>query len=317
MEGQGSLRKLSIPTELPIGTVNAYLLMGEEPALIDTGPNCDYSFDFLKKEIKRNGLDMSDIGKVLLTHGHVDHYGLATKISERSKARIFAHEGDKEMVENLVGVFRQNRDRVREEMRKNGMPQETLNIVEDFFEFLLDLSEETRVDHCLHDGQEIGAGDTILKVIHTPGHSLGSVSFLSSQGDLFTGDALLAGMTPNSVCGDYNKLAARIPEYVETLRKLRIIDTKQIFPGHGESFTDARSVADRCLAMIDSRRNQILETLSTRSLTAFDLTTMLYGMLPIQEIFLGFSEVLGHLEALREEGRIVRREREAVVTYEV
>lgn len=270
--------------------------------MIDTGPNNDYTLQFLKEELKRKDMDISSIGKILITHGHVDHCGLARQISEESGAEVFVHKADEDLVRDFKETFSARKGQFRKEMKKCGVPSRTLDLVEEFFGFLSKMADSTEVAGYLENGQDIQAGGHTLRVVHTPGHSAGSVSFLSSEGILFSGDTLPREYSPSVVCAGSGSLSAGLDEYFGSLDKLRNMETTEVHPGHGGPFTDKNDAIDDCLNAMKMREVRIIQALQIDSETPFNLMTKVYGPLPIHEIFTGLSEILGFLDRLVSEG---------------
>ena len=80
---------VQIPVPLPhIGSVNAWLLMGDPLTLVDTGPREDHALDALEAGLREAGVRLDDLELILGTHHHLDHLGLAATIQRRSGARI-------------------------------------------------------------------------------------------------------------------------------------------------------------------------------------------------------------------------------------
>lgn len=148
--------------------VNCIIIFGKKITIIDTGiKGCFRNiFDY----IRENDRDIADIETVILSHSHPDHIGSAADIKNRTGCRILAHENEKSWIENIEI---QNRERP----------------VPGFFE-LVDQSVD--IDAFLEHGQEIKADENItLKIIHSPGHSRGSVNILFPEDRiLFTADSI-------------------------------------------------------------------------------------------------------------------------------
>jgi hydroxyacylglutathione hydrolase len=150
--------------------VYSYLVYGETITLIDTGVSgCETQiFDY----IRSTGRNPSEIALIILTHSHPDHIGAARAIQKTTKCSIAAHPAERAWIED---VQLQNRERP--------VPG-----------FAGLVGGSVQVDHELLDGDiietdAIHAGE--MQVIHTPGHSPGSVSlYMQSGGVLFSGDAI-------------------------------------------------------------------------------------------------------------------------------
>jgi len=79
------LHALPLPTPFPVGPVNAYLAEGEPLTLIDTGPKDDATRAALAAALKVHGHRLEDIRRIILTHHHVDHVGLAGQDDARNR----------------------------------------------------------------------------------------------------------------------------------------------------------------------------------------------------------------------------------------
>jgi glyoxylase-like metal-dependent hydrolase (beta-lactamase superfamily II) len=159
-----------VKTELGIleRFVYSYLIAGKQICLIDSGivSSEDVIFDYIEKI----GLNPGDISLLILTHSHPDHIGSAKSIKKKSGCKVLAHPNEKSWIED---VDLQERERP--------VPN---------FHSLVDGS--VKVDEILENGDVLNLGENIsLKIIHTPGHSEGSISLLiPEEGVLFTGDVI-------------------------------------------------------------------------------------------------------------------------------
>ena len=152
---------------------------------------------------------------VILTHGHFDHIGSADEVADDNSSFIWAHEAEKEALKGQLGRGG--------EMFGIAMPA-------------------LKIDHTVTDGDVIEAGDLRFEVIHTPGHSPGSMVLLVSdphtgQQHLLSGDMLFAGSVGRI------DLPGSIPEEMEpSLEKLaeRLAPKVKVYPGHGPATTVLR-----------------------------------------------------------------------------
>ncbi|MDI7258779.1 MAG: MBL fold metallo-hydrolase [Thermodesulfobacteriota bacterium] len=153
--------------------VYSYLLSGEKVCLIDAGVSetCSMLLDYLKKLDRTPG----DISMVLFTHAHPDHIGGCLGIKKSSSASFGAHPADKPWIED-----------VEKQCRERPIPN--------FFELV---EGSVPVDRDLKEGEVISwEKGKRVRVLETPGHSLGSVSFYcEEEGVLFSGDAIPAAGT--------------------------------------------------------------------------------------------------------------------------
>ena len=304
MQVREGFHKIEIPTCLPIGEVNVYLFEGPPPTLIDTGPKTQEAYETLGRELRKLGLSIKDISRVLITHGHVDHHGLADVIRRDSGAEIIAPVGDAETVRNFREAYRNKRKATEDTFLKTGVPPETLELVEGFFEYLATLSDAATISSTVKDGDVIDVGQCKLKAIHTPGHSPGSMCYQGLEGCLISGDTLIKDLVPVAAFGSAEGESIGLSDYMASVDKLERLGFTDVKPGHRAEFRDIPSCTALIHSQFESRQSSIMEVLRNEPSTACDIIDRLYGMLPIQDIFPALTEVLGHLEILAAEGKV-------------
>lgn len=148
--------------------VNVLIIFGDKITLIDTGVKG--SEEKIFTYIKENDRNFSEIGTVILSHAHPDHIGSAARIKELTGCEVLAHRDDVGWIENIET---QNKERP----------------VPGFFN-LVDMP--VKVDRFLSDEQILKPDrDINLKMIHSPGHSEGSLNILFIENKiLFTADSI-------------------------------------------------------------------------------------------------------------------------------
>ncbi len=151
---------------------------------------------------------------IVATHGHWDHMGEMKKLKMLTSAQVCANIGDEWMMDD-----------------PNGMvipPPEWI--------------EPVKVEMPLVDGSELRVGDMVFRVIHTPGHSAGSIClYLPDSGILFTGDTLFAGSIGriDLPTGSMEEISRSILEKIMTLP-----EAVKVYPGHGPDSTLKRERAE-------------------------------------------------------------------------
>ena len=205
--------------------VNVIIVFGDKIALIDSGVKG--SEEKIRQYIEEQGRSFTEIEILILSHAHPDHIGSAATIKELTGCKVLAHEAEKEWIEN---IDIQNRQRP----------------VPGFFN-LVDSS--VKIDAFLSDGQVFQiAGGPAMKIIHTPGHSKGSVNveFIDDK-ILFTADSVpLKNDIPN------------YDNYADLMRSLKMIedsDFKVLLSSWSAPLYDKKEIG----FFIDEGRNYMLK----------------------------------------------------------
>ena len=183
---------------------NCYIVGCEETrkgAIIDPGG----SHEMILDEVERLGLD---IIAVIDTHGHVDHILANRQVMEATGAPLMIHPLDAPMLSSPMKGFA----------------------------FLLGrMKPSPPADRLLEDGDEVQIGQITLKVLHTPGHSQGSISLLADgEGKVFSGDVLFRMSIGRSdlAGGNFDTLVRSIKEVLFALP-----DDTVVYSGHGPETT--------------------------------------------------------------------------------
>ncbi len=181
---------------------NSYILLDDKTkkaALIDPGDEPDRLISVLKTK------DAS-LSYIILTHGHFDHIMALDKIKKKTGAPILIHRDDAVMLEDRA-----------------------LSLLDRFGNSDI---EVPRADRFLSDGEIITLGDSEIKVIHTPGHTPGSVCLLIGD-ELMSGDTLF-----RESIGRYDFPGGDYGAIITSLEKIVSLGVKgKIYPGHGMSTT--------------------------------------------------------------------------------
>jgi len=185
---------------------NVYLLTGKENIIVDTGTGLSYRklIDSVASIIGPEG----KLDKVLLTHCHFDHIGGAPYLVSAFGCKVFAGYAD------AVAV-------------RSGDYDYTLS-----HHFDIDIPPIPVED--LHEGDIIDNGDHRLRVIETPGHTMGGVCFYDEiSSSLFSGDTVFAEGVGRT---DFN--GGSLESLRKSIRKLSIMPVKGLYPGHGLPVSD-------------------------------------------------------------------------------
>jgi len=143
-------------------------------------------------------------------------------------------------------------------------------------------------------------GDVVdgLRVIATPGHTNEHVCYLTPDGDLFTGDTILGAGTTTIFPPD-----GHMGDYIRSLRRLRELQPKRIFPAHGPTRDDAVALIDEYIAHRLEREQQVLEAIAAGARTPAAMRARIYPDLDPRLHGAAEIQIRAHLTKLEEEGR--------------
>jgi glyoxylase-like metal-dependent hydrolase (beta-lactamase superfamily II) len=150
----------------------------------------------------------------------------------------------------------------------------------------------------LVDGEEIEAGGTRLRAIHTPGHAHDHYCFFDERsGDLFCGDLARIGGTvviPASRGGS-------LREYLRSLDRVRALSPRRMLPAHGPVIDEPARVIDEYIAHRRERERQIIEALAAGCRSPTEIVARVYTGLPASLHAAAEETVRAHLQKLHEE----------------
>ena len=310
---------IAIPTPFEIGDVNVYLINEKPLTLVDTGPKTPAAIAALRDNLARHGVKISDIRRVILTHAHEDHCGLAKTIRDESGAEIFIHKWE---TGHLFG--RLSPAAHRDFMLRAGVSLEIWNSMRNFYDSFRALTDPLAPTEFseLRDEAEIEFSTGVLKVLHTPGHTPGSCSLLrEANRTLLVGDTVLKRVTPNPVLSpdpfDPKRRFPSLAEYLVSLARIRAVSPTLIYGGHGDPVTDYEEIFHRYVREIEARQTRIIDILDKNGMTAFEAAQKLFPQSIGAEAqkFLAISETVAHLDYAVANGKIAVELKEGVEIY--
>ncbi len=300
---------ISVPTPFYVGDVNVYLIKEDPLTLIDVGPKTKQAAEVLREKLRRERVEFKDIQRIVLTHAHEDHCGLAKQIRDEAKnAEILVHGWE---TGHLFG--RLAREEHHKLMLRAGVPDSVFQEMQSIYaeiSLLTDALSDGEFSE-LRDEQELGFSSGTLKVLHTPGHTPGSCSFVrESNRTLIVGDCVLKRITPNPIVSpdpiDANRRFKSLAEYLVSLAKIRSYSPTLVYGGHGEPIQDFEEIFNRYVRAIDERQRNVISLVSRDGATAFDIAQKLFPNAIDRDVhrFLAISESIAHLDYAESEAKI-------------
>jgi len=308
-----TIHGIAIPMPYPpdLITANVYAVGKGPITLIDTGPKIPGAFEFMGKKLRSAGFDLNDIERIIITHGHIDHFGLAASIREAAGHTIncFIHAEDMWRISSKDFHREMWGKEMKQFMTMVDMPEEEIQKVRNHFSSFRELADPLNDVLPMEDGDEFIGDGYSLTVIHTPGHSPGTCCLYESrQKVLFSGDHIIRHITPNPFI-EINRTHLRDPHYqslkayFQSLDKLIGLDVRFVFPGHGEYIGDLLGIISTYREHHRDRMDLVWNALKKQSRPIYHLIDDVFPFVPENDVFLAVSEIFVHLEILINEGR--------------
>jgi glyoxylase-like metal-dependent hydrolase (beta-lactamase superfamily II) len=313
------LYQIVIPTPFKVGPVNCYVSTTAPITLIDTGPKWDEGRAALQSELAALGLKMGDVQRIVITHTHADHYGLAAEIVQASGAEVWTHRHNRAMLEAYETIRAQRDVFYMQLMTEAGVPLEQRQRVADSRRGGNRYAEAVQVDRELEGGDEIELADRMWKIYHTPGHAGGLVCLFDPQSRvLLSNDHLLRDISSNPIVEpdpDGGLRPHRLVQYIQHMQRMADLEPSAAWTGHGREVHDVRKIVRQRLHFHERRAQRMLELIGAEERSAYQIAEPLFGRLSGMDSFLALSETIGHLDLLEEQGRIEAVRQDGVIYW--
>ncbi|MDA4129870.1 MAG: MBL fold metallo-hydrolase [Thaumarchaeota archaeon] len=324
--------KLTLPVPVPkLKSVFAYLVKdGNESLLIDTGWGGDASYHALVSAFESLDLKLAKLNQIIISHLHPDHFGLSSRLKkEVPGAKLLIHAYDATAIKRNREQLEKLLKELRRWLIRNGAPkQKLISIISSSERFLGD-HYPAIPNKRLHGGEKLRVGKFEFLVIHTPGHTRGTIClYEKSEKILFSGDHVLPTITPNiSLSPLYS--GNPLGDYLNSIRSLRKLGhVSMVLPSHEFLF---RNLQQRLLEIERHHGQRLAECVSAlrpdKNIKAsgdhsvYEVASKLkwysgsWSKLTPWEMRAAMMETAAHLEYLKKNGKISRRVSSAKIFY--
>ena len=305
--------QISIPTPFPVGPVNVYLAEGDPLTLIDTGPKDGAALTALEAGFARQGRRVEDLRRIILTHHHADHVGLTAQLVARSGAEVLTHPYNRPWLADYAAERERHQPFFHNIWDEAGVPEDIVKVMDQAGSGFGDWIDPFPAARPINEGEALSLrtsdfGLRTFKVFHTPGHAGGLICLWDEASrTLVSNDHLIGHISSNPVLEPPPLMNGprpkRLVEYLHHMQRMAALAPRLALPGHGEVVEDVVGLVHRRLTFHQHRAEKILDALSARPLTLWELTQPIFPRLTRpMDFFLALSEILGHLDLLEEDG---------------
>lgn len=222
---------------IDLGGVNCYLLKESSKfILFDTGGHLfmDKTFsnrrEELEKKLETYGCLPNNLVLIVLTHGDNDHSTNAAFLRKKFNTKIAMHSADVELVKNPSLENSLQNSNYSSFLYKAVFLLINTKIKK-LTEKILNEFESFNPDIIVKDGDSLLQYGFHCKILHLPGHTPGSIGILTESGDIIVGDTLANIKKPTAAPN-----AANFEMLNKSINRLKTMDIKTVYPGHGEPF---------------------------------------------------------------------------------
>lgn len=291
----------------PLRYINSYLIEEDDGfTLIDCGWRAPDVLEALVAGLRDCGTSLDSVRRLIVTHFHFDHYGLAGTLLRRGIPELLMHPFEWTFLERIMTDPSEADRRADRWIERNGYRAESS--LEDDVQY--GRTEFVKPTRTIEDGDAIGR----LFAIWTPGHTAGHLCFLDSiSGRIFAGDHVLDPVTPH-VGFWFEDRGDPLGEYLSSLHKIERVENSGVLPAHGEPFPDLKRRVNELLDHESTRERHVIAALIpgpadaaavarqlpwTRRERSFDELSEAHRQFAV-------AETLSHLEYLRRRGIVAR-----------
>jgi glyoxylase-like metal-dependent hydrolase (beta-lactamase superfamily II) len=307
------IHRLVLPDYITRGEVNAFLIKEDPITLIDTGPNTKDALDALVRRLRGIDLTIEDIKRIVITHSHQDHCGLARQIKEISGAVLLASRDIKPWLEDYRAEWNNETLKIMRLLETYEVPRSYISVLVTTMRGARKLGAVSKVDHILEPGGTIEFADFELETLNSPGHSHWCISlFEPKERILFCGDLLMENLTAHPLIQPTRQAPEDWPNQVEMIHKsldvVCSLDPDVAYPGHGSPIDSAVTIKEKIVESHFFKQDKILEILKGGEKKLFQINQGLNKFVPPVELLVAIFETIHHLNCLLGKGLVRRKE---------
>jgi glyoxylase-like metal-dependent hydrolase (beta-lactamase superfamily II) len=301
--------RLELPMPFELRHVNVYLVRdGDRFTLIDTGLRTEESRAALDAKLGALDVRLDRIDRILITHIHPDHFGLAAELRKKTGAELVIHRLEVALMEPRYARAQDLVHEVAEWLSRNGVPPEEAEFLKTASMAAREYVTVVEPDILLEGAEQFPIdGDSALVSVWTPGHSPGHCCFYwPARRILFSGDHLLPKISPNIGLHPQSS-ADPLGDYLTSLQRIAVLDIDTVLPAHGAPFSGHRERITEIARHHEERKLAVVRLARDGDRSGWEIASGLFAGIMERNVFqqrLALQETLAHCQSLADEGRL-------------
>jgi glyoxylase-like metal-dependent hydrolase (beta-lactamase superfamily II) len=313
--------RIVLPTPWPVGPVNAYLIDDDPLTLFDTGAGDEPTVAALSEGLRACGYGVADLERIVLSHQHIDHWGLAASLARRSGAEVCALA---ELAPWLAGYpdSLAREDRFADELLERHGADPAVSSA-GVYRGDVSYGASVEVTHPLHDGDLLEFAGRWLTVFHRPGHSPSDTVFCDlERGVMIGADHVMAKpsvpiLSPPLAGSPGDRRPRALADYRASLSATQSMALDVILPGHGDIVTFPQTVIAERLAGYDRMTERVAAAVDREPHTAIEIAAHARRRINVGSAFYVLCDTLGYLDELLDAGQVVETEEDGMARFAI
>lgn len=300
------IRIYQLPMEVfPAFVAYAYLVLadGTTVVLLDAGSGFGESSVQLLAglaEVRQRfgeAITPAELTRIIITHGHIDHFGGLTALRHHTTAPIGIHELDRRVLQNYEERLVITSKNLRIFLERAGVRAERRDELMSMYTMPKNLFHSVDVGFTIHDGDVL---DGLFRFIHTPGHCPGQVC-VQVEDVLFTADHILSRTTPHQAPESITRYTG-LGHYLDALERVaQIPNVALALGGHEDPIDDLPARVAAIRASHQRKLDRTLEICRT-PVTINEVSRQLFPQVSGYNVLLALEEAGAHVEYLYDRG---------------